>query len=226
MANVPNEFNCAPLYWAIVRDDTEVVRSLLESRADPNLPCRNGLTAIHAAAAHGTETTLTLLMHYAGNIHVRSKNQSSVLHSVAYRIRNGDHRWSMIDFLVKKGIDPLAKDDRDQTARDILDGLDWSYAELYDNYLEACLQELWDTLTEATGPWPPNVAELVVMYDPVAFGIVASLLHTNELEPQLDFTLKCPKCDAVCARERCAHHILFTCPNPSRILNLVSQVPE
>ena len=157
------------LYHALRGNESESgVQFLLDIKADPNARCRNGLTPMHMAAQSSTRSILELLLSHGGDVHLCNDNQSSLLHSAAIRIKNGDERtssWEMIQFLIRQGVDPLARNSSGQTPRDIVDQQDWSFAEAYDGYVEEGLADFWNALTEALrSSLCSDLTHLVAMY--------------------------------------------------------------
>jgi ankyrin repeat protein len=138
--NIKDEYDRTFLYKATLDDNKELAQVLLENKANPNLPCRSGLTALHVAAENGNIDILKLLIKYDGNIKVVNENNSSLIHSAAIGIKDGRDNWGVIKWLLEQKeqqISPFGENDRNQTPRDILEHYDYSYAEKYDDILEA-----------------------------------------------------------------------------------------
>ena len=64
--------------------------------------------------------------------------KNRLLHSAAYGIKNGNHQcWQTMEWLIEfKDIDPFIINSQGQNARDILDSIDWTYAEMFNDMLE------------------------------------------------------------------------------------------
>jgi hypothetical protein len=134
--NIQDEYNSTPLYKAVLYNHIELAKVLLDHYANPNMPCRAGLTALHIAAENGNKEILELLVQKNGNIDSVNVDGSSIMHSAAIGIKDGKDNWGIIEWLVNQGANPFIENDRHQNPRDILNKHDWSYAEKYDDLLE------------------------------------------------------------------------------------------
>jgi len=73
-----NEFKVRPIHSATAHRDpgvsAELVRTLLDSGADPNVTQAGGWTPLHAAAAHGREEIAKLLVEHGASLQARSED--------------------------------------------------------------------------------------------------------------------------------------------------------
>lgn len=80
----PNAFNtegASPLQWAILgTGETETVygqvKALLKAGANPNQPDRQGMTAMHSAALHGSEAVMDALISLGGDPNISTAGQT------------------------------------------------------------------------------------------------------------------------------------------------------
>ena len=73
-----NEFKVRPIHSATAHRDpgvsAELVRTLLDSGADPNVTQAGGWTPLHAVAAHGREEIAKLLVEHGASLQARSED--------------------------------------------------------------------------------------------------------------------------------------------------------
>lgn len=63
-----------PLHSAAASRSTDIIRILLEARADPNTTQNGGWTALHAAAKHGDVAIATLLLEYGADQNIKTSD--------------------------------------------------------------------------------------------------------------------------------------------------------
>lgn len=80
-----SDFQAGPLYWAAQKGNSEVVRLLLASGAQVDLPDLYGCTALHAAAFEGHEETAELLLSNGADPNERDDDQWTPLHAAVLR---------------------------------------------------------------------------------------------------------------------------------------------
>jgi class 3 adenylate cyclase len=66
-----------PLNWAAIRNDTSMIRALLDAGANINLANRTGFTPLHHAAEAGSKEAATLLITNGANLALRNKNEQT-----------------------------------------------------------------------------------------------------------------------------------------------------
>ena len=134
--NLKDDFNITPLLLAVFNNHEDMVYCLLKNQADPNIKGYSGLTALHFAAENGNIVNFTHLIEFGGNTRAVNDNESSVMHSVALGIINGNNKcWDLINVLRDKQIDPLAKNDMGKSARNLLEEHNFEYSNRYDYML-------------------------------------------------------------------------------------------
>ena len=136
--NEKDERDNTVLYYAVMFNQLETARLLLNLKADPLIKCRNGLTALHSAAENGNEKILKLLTKDFDDGFdfdtIVNNNQSSLIHSAAYGIIQGNHNcWNVIRWLINRDANPFLENDLKRTPRNILS----EYTDLYDDILES-----------------------------------------------------------------------------------------
>ena len=138
-----DEYGDTLLYEAVYYNNIDIIKLLLERGANPLFKCRAGNTPLHLAVEYANKKVLDELisnisLEYDLN-QVLNNYKSSLIHSAAWGIREGrNNGWDIIEWLIKdKNMDPFLENDRNKTARDILDILDGSYAAKYDKLLQS-----------------------------------------------------------------------------------------
>jgi len=101
-----------PLHYAVVRDNVEVVKILLNNGANIDHQNAYGNSALHIAASEGSLQCLTLLLALNANVVIVNHKLSSPLHFACY---NRSIPLSFIQSLVEKGADIESTDHRDLT---------------------------------------------------------------------------------------------------------------
>ena len=105
----------AILHWAAGSGNTELIALLLREGANPLAQDPGGRTACHTAAQWGYSEMVSLLTQ-GTTPHLWPLHRSySVLQAAAY----GGH-LDIVSLLLSQGFDPMARNDRNETARDIL----------------------------------------------------------------------------------------------------------
>jgi len=117
-----------PLLLAAETSNYDVIKVLVEAKADPNIPTDSGTTALMMTAGAGTDVqrqrepeervratqTAKFLVEHGANINVHGQFGWTAIHSAAYQGQN-----DILSYLVSKGGDINAKDDFGQTALSI-----------------------------------------------------------------------------------------------------------
>jgi ankyrin repeat protein len=130
------------LYNAVKNGSSQdTIRALLEHKADPSINCDIGLTPIHAAIEFRNIDIVKILVNILPSLNVNrllTENQSSVLHSAAIGIKNGNiAAWDSIEFLIKeKNMSPFIENVNKQSARDILCNINQVCARRYDDIID------------------------------------------------------------------------------------------
>lgn len=83
-----NPFKVAPLHSAVSRRDAATVRLLIEHGADVNARQQQGITALHAAAAHGLMEILEQLLAAGAEVNARTEDGKTPL---AMAIERGEN---------------------------------------------------------------------------------------------------------------------------------------
>jgi ankyrin repeat protein len=134
--NAVDEFKGTALRRAVMGNHTTTVAALLKAGADPNLRAYNKETVLRAAASPNVDPRITkLLIAHGADVHAAATHGRRALHVAAYRgniavaklllaagadidAANNDHggplacalvhrQSKMVDFLLKRGADPL-----------------------------------------------------------------------------------------------------------------------
>lgn len=116
--NAPGRWGDGPLAMAARNLDIESVELLLAAGADPRNKNKTGDTAMHyAAKGQTTKAVVTALAEAGGDVNARCHGGNTPLHCAA-RYSNGTG-GSVVDCLLALGADPLARNDRGETAEDV-----------------------------------------------------------------------------------------------------------
>jgi ankyrin repeat protein len=105
------ESNRTALMWASLRGHLDVVRLLLERRADVNARDDNGETALLSASGKGGIGVVKLLLDKGADINARDKNGRNALMTPSWLGQS-----DVVKLLLEKGIDVNASDKTGRTA--------------------------------------------------------------------------------------------------------------
>ncbi|CCM04321.1 uncharacterized protein FIBRA_06492 [Fibroporia radiculosa] len=100
----------APLHWAASSGAIDVVRDLLDRKAEVNLGDTNGWTPLHIAASAGSEDVVRELVGAGADVNARNDKGITPLHYAASKSRVDIGR-----LLVARGADINARDRANQT---------------------------------------------------------------------------------------------------------------
>jgi len=117
-----------PLLLASETSNLDVIKLLVEAKADPNIPTESGTTALMMTAGAGTDVqrarepeeralaaqTAQFLVEHGAKVNVHGQFGWTAVHAAAYQGQN-----DILSLLVKNGADINAKDDFGQTALSI-----------------------------------------------------------------------------------------------------------
>jgi cytohesin len=113
-----------PLVLAAEVNNLDVIKALVEAKADPNIPTETGTTALIMASGAGTDVqrarepeeqavavkTAQFLVEHGADVNARGQFGWTPVHAAAYQGLN-----DVLSYLVSKGADINAKDDFGQT---------------------------------------------------------------------------------------------------------------
>jgi ankyrin repeat protein len=130
-SHVGNMSGGTPFLIAARANDVAVMRELLVHGADPLVPTRNGTTPLMMAAGVGHEPgitrstesdalrAVTLCAELGADVNAANENGDTALHGAAWRERAD----SIVQFLVDRGADVDAKNNREWTPLVIAEGV-------------------------------------------------------------------------------------------------------
>eukprot|EP00999_Lentomonas_sp_LEN2_P000865 NODE_1866_length_710_cov_80.025729_g1816_i0.p1 GENE.NODE_1866_length_710_cov_80.025729_g1816_i0~~NODE_1866_length_710_cov_80.025729_g1816_i0.p1 ORF type:complete len:203 (+),score=33.54 NODE_1866_length_710_cov_80.025729_g1816_i0:75-683(+) len=110
----PSNSEDTAVHRAAFLGHTECVKVLLESKGDPNVPNKHGVTPLHKAAHRDQLEVVKLLIGAGADVKARTLAQSTPLHDAA---RGGSK--AIVKLLLDKGADPRAKDFQNRFPRDM-----------------------------------------------------------------------------------------------------------
>ncbi len=101
----------AGLLWSAARTpgNLEIVRRLLASGVNPNIPDDAGRTAVHRAASGGGPRILAALLRAGGKPNVRDRDGNAPLH-IAIKAGGSEGKVEAVEALLAAGADPCLKD--------------------------------------------------------------------------------------------------------------------
>ncbi|KIW71604.1 hypothetical protein PV04_03747 [Phialophora macrospora] len=108
------EYGFTPLFGAVMRNDLEMARLLLDNGADLHMRSTSKMTQTARAMSDGNEGMVDLLFEYGADITAIDANSRSLLHWAVI----SDVSEEMISFLLENGIDPHLMDADEKTAAD------------------------------------------------------------------------------------------------------------
>ena len=141
-------------------NDVAVMRELLAHGADPLVPTRNGTTPLMMAAGVGHEPgitrsterdalrAVTLCAELGADVNAVNENGDTALHGAAWRERAN----SIVQFLVDRGADVDAKNNRDWTPLVIAEGVHTGGNYIHSETTAALLRTL------GAAPSPPDIS--------------------------------------------------------------------
>lgn len=104
-----------PLFVAIMENDAEAIKWLIESGADVNHQDRNGWTPLHFAVQEKQIETVGLLLDRGADANLQDVYGNGPLWRAAFDAR-GNYR--LVEILVTAGADPNQKNESDKSAID------------------------------------------------------------------------------------------------------------
>jgi ankyrin repeat protein len=103
---IPDQHNFLPIHYAAYRDDTADIRRLTSQGVDKHCLDRDGQTALHVAAKHGSMNVISHLINIEqANVNARNEFTETALHCAAYA-----GQLAACKSLVKNGADVNASD--------------------------------------------------------------------------------------------------------------------
>jgi ankyrin repeat protein len=99
--NIGDENADTPLYLACQQGETEIIRLLLEKKADPNQKCFDGWTPLHTAAVRGRADVVDSLLKAGADHNIRNNYESTPIILAA-----GNGSDDVVRLLLSKGADP------------------------------------------------------------------------------------------------------------------------
>ena len=130
-----------PLSDAVLYNHNDIVELLLSYGANTEIVDDVfGSTPLYLSVQNGNMEMVKLLLLNGAKVNTLTNNGSSILHSAAFGIKQCNNKcYCLIEWLLtnyEDDLDPFLKNKNGIEPRDILNSIDWSYAELYDDILE------------------------------------------------------------------------------------------
>ena len=113
--NARDMFQKSALHRAATFSRFDIVETLLKAGADPNIKDKNGYTPLYVAGKLPNLLVMEMLVNHGADIHLTyGQDRQTLLHILAQQ----NNAYDAVEFLLKKGANPYAKDLKKMTAID------------------------------------------------------------------------------------------------------------
>ena len=116
---ISNSQSQTALHFAVKAEEPDVLELLIANEAEVNVLDNNKQTPLLIALSSGNAEAANILLDQGCDVTTRDNMGQSALHKVA---RMKSHRPSIIQSLIKKGLNPVTKDMNGQSAIDMAEG--------------------------------------------------------------------------------------------------------
>jgi len=150
--NNKDNYNRTPLFLAVINYDFELAKELLDLGADPNIACREeNATSLHVLCERNNPEMVKLIIKsYNGNINSNNILGNSLLHYAAYGVVDNIanlndidsineidiNNYSLMIWLIDKGLDPYKRNNEGHTPQDILNNYCYYIGDKYEIILK------------------------------------------------------------------------------------------
>jgi ankyrin len=93
--------NATPLHIAVLKNNEDVIKTLLKSGADPTLFCSYNQTPLHWASAYGNLQSLKIMETYGADLSIQMNDESGYQ---AIHLAAGSGHMTVVEWFLEKGI--------------------------------------------------------------------------------------------------------------------------